>query len=277
MRHLSLSQAWDETKAIILREGRLLAAVALALVALPGVIEGLVSPDRMNAASTPWWINAVVILASLVALAGQLALIRLALGPSITVGAAIVHGIRRLPIYFLSALTVLIALLIAAIPFGVVLAAAGVPLPANGGPAANIQASMPVALAALVYLALILFVVIRMLMSAPIASAEAIGPIAIIRRSWELTAGNWWRLFAFLVMVLFAAVILAIAVRTAIGVVVEVLLGPVAPLSTSALVVALVLALLNSVLTVLLTVMLARIYVQLSGRGEAASVPTTGI
>ena len=32
-------------------------------------------------------------------LAGQLALIRLALGPSITVGGAIAHGVRRMPIY----------------------------------------------------------------------------------------------------------------------------------------------------------------------------------
>src|SRR5256885_4514655 len=263
MRHLSLSQAWEETKEIITREGRLLAAVALALVALPAAVNGLVSPNGVGSAATPWWIDVVVIVTSLIALAGQLALIRLALGPSITVGGAIVHGVRRLPIYFLSALLIVIALFIAAIPFAVALAALGVPLPAN-----NMRASTPAAVAALVYLALICFVVVRMLMSAPVASAEAVGPIAIIRRSWELTAGNWWRLFAFLVMIFLAAFVLAIAVRTAIGVVVEMLLGPVAPLSTSALVIAIVLALLNSVLTVLLAVMFARIYVQLAGRGE---------
>ena len=39
MRALSLSQAWDDTKAIITRDGRLFASVALALVALPAVIE----------------------------------------------------------------------------------------------------------------------------------------------------------------------------------------------------------------------------------------------
>ena len=87
MRALSLSQAWDETKAIIMRDGRLFASVALALVALPAAIEGLVSPRGMDA-SAPWWVDAVMIVASLIALAGQLALIRLALGP-------VDHGWRR--------------------------------------------------------------------------------------------------------------------------------------------------------------------------------------
>ena len=35
MRQLSISAAWEETKAIIARDGSLLMAVALALVALP--------------------------------------------------------------------------------------------------------------------------------------------------------------------------------------------------------------------------------------------------
>lgn len=271
MRDLSLSQAWDETQAIIAREGRLFVSVALALVALPAAVTGLISPGSMGSAS-PWWIDLLVIVATLIALSGQLALIRLALSPSITVGGAIGHGIRRLPIYFLSALLIVVAMFVAAIPFAVVLTAMGVQLTANGA-----SAPASASIAAVLYLALIIFVGVRMLMSAPVASAEDVGPIAIIRRSWELTAGKWWRLFAFLLMIFVAALALAIAVRAASGVVVEVVLGPVEPMSASALVVAVLLAVLNSALTVLLAVMLARIYVQLAGRGGAeASVPTTG-
>jgi hypothetical protein len=264
MRVVSLSRAWDESKGIIMHDGRLFASVALALVALPAVIEGVVSPRGMDS-SAPWWVDLVTIVTSLVALAGQLALIRLALGPSITVGGAIGHGIRRMPIYLLAVVLILAVLFVAAIPFAVVLTLLGVPLPANGVPAA------PAALvAALLYVALICFVAVRMLMSAPIASAEAAGPLAILRRSWDLTAGNWWRLFAFIVMIFVAAMVLAIAVRAASGLLVEVALGPARPMSTSALVVAIVLAVLNSVLTVVLAVMLARIYAQLAGSGEAA-------
>src|SRR5947199_4811425 len=149
MRHLSLSQAWDETKAIIARDGRLFVSVALALVALPAAITGLLSPKGVGSVSTSWWIDLVVVVASLIALAGQLALIRLALGPSITVGGAIGHGIRRMPIYLLAVVLILAVLFVAAIPFAVVLTLLGVPLPANGVPAAP-----PALVAALLYAAL---------------------------------------------------------------------------------------------------------------------------
>ena len=46
MSRVSISRAWDETKAIFSRDGRLLVAVALALFVLPVVIVGLVMPDR---------------------------------------------------------------------------------------------------------------------------------------------------------------------------------------------------------------------------------------
>src|SRR3954467_7215163 len=134
MRALSLSQAWDDTKAIITRDGRLFASVALALVALPAAIDGLVSPRGMDP-SAPWWVDAVTIVVSFIALAGQLALIRLALGPSITVGGAIAHGVRRMPIYLLSAILMVCALIVLAIPFGAALAALGVPLESKTLPA----------------------------------------------------------------------------------------------------------------------------------------------
>src|SRR5947199_7765964 len=167
MRHLSLSQAWDETKAIIARDGRLFVSVALALVALPAAITGLLSPKGVGSVSTSWWIDLVVVVASLTALAGQLALIRLALGPSITVGGAIAHGVRRMPIYVLTAILILVALFLAAMPFALVLTLAGVPLPANGVPP-----TPPAVVGGLLYFALICFIAVRMLMSAPVASAE---------------------------------------------------------------------------------------------------------
>jgi|tagenome__1003787_1003787.scaffolds.fasta_scaffold20853552_2 hypothetical protein len=293
MRALSLSQAWDDTKAIITRDGRLFASVALALVALPAVIEGLISPRGMDSAA-PWWVDAIMIVTSLIALAGQLALIRLALGPSITVGGAIAHGVRRMPIYLLAAILIVIAMFIAAMPFAIVLTLMGVPLPASGVPA-----TPPAVVAALLYLVLICFVAVRMLMSAPVTSAEDVAIlkrtlqligrhrwlllffpvvflyvvlVVILKRSWDLTAGNWWRLFAFFALFLIAAIALVGGLGAAIGVVVRLLVGPITPLSTGALVVALVQALFNTIVTTCLAVMLARIYVQLSSREDVAEV-----
>jgi hypothetical protein len=55
-------------------------------------------------------------------------------------------------------------------------------------------------------------------------------------------------------------------------------LGPLEPMSGSALVVALAQALVNAAVSSLFAVMVARIYLQLTGRGGAqASVPSSGI
>lgn len=271
MADLSISAAWDESKAILAREGKLLASVALALVALPAAISGLVSPRSMAEASTPLWSDAMVVVFSLIALAGQLALIRLALGPSITVGGAIAHGLRRLPIYLVAGIIIMVAMLIAAIPFVLALAAMGVPLQAK------LQPSGTLTILALLYLAIVLFIGVRMMMTGPVASAEAVGPLTILKRSWEMTAGNFWRLFAFLLAFFVAALVVLLAIGAAVGVLIGVAAGQIEPMSASALVVALVQALLNAIITTVFAVMLARLYVQLSGGGEAQpSVPRSG-
>ena len=97
MRSLSISRAWEETRGLLVQDGRLYVSVALALIALPSVINMLISPSGVNTATDPFWKVALAFVTSLIALAGQLALIRLAVGPSTTVGAAITHGLRRTP------------------------------------------------------------------------------------------------------------------------------------------------------------------------------------
>lgn len=271
MTNLSISAAWDESKVIMVREGKLLASVALALIALPAALTGLVNPRSVSTAATPIWNDLLVIVASLIALAGQLALIRLALGPSVTVGGAIAHGLRRLPVYLVSGIIIMVALLVAAIPFVLALAALGIPLDAK------LEPSGTVGILGLLYLAIVLFIGVRMIMAGPVASAEHIGPIAILKRSWALTGGNFWRLLAFLLAFFIAALVVLLAVGGAVGVLVGIAAGPIEPMSASALIVALVQALLNAIVTAVFAVMLARIYVQLTGGSEAqASVPRSG-
>jgi hypothetical protein len=271
MAKLSISAAWDESKVILARDGKLLASVALALVALPAVLTGLVSPGSASSAARPLWGDLLVIVASLIALAGQLALIRLALGPSITVGGAIAHGLRRLPVYLVAGIIIMLALVAAAIPFALVLAALGVPL------GTRLEPSGTVGLLALLYLAAVLFIAVRMIMAGPVASAESVGPIAILKRSWNLTDGNFWRLLGFLLAFFVGAIVVLLGIGGAVGVAIGVSAGSIEPLSTSALIVALVQALLNAIITTVFGVMIARIYVQLSGGSEAqASVPRSG-
>lgn len=270
MRQLSISTAWEESKAIMLRDGSLLLTVALALIALPSLVSGLVNPRGMDG-STAGWIDLVEFTASVIALAGQLALIRLALGPSVTVGAAIVHGLKRMPIYFVAILILVVALLLLAVPTVFVLAAVGVPL--NTKP---IPVSTPVIVVGLLFLAIVIFFGVRLLMSSAVASAEDVGPIGILKRSWQLTAGHWWPLFGFLAIFIVGTLVLLIAVGAAAGSVVTLLLGAPQPMSAAALLIGLVQALVSAGVTTLFAVMLTRIYVQLSG-GAQASAPRSGI
>src|SRR6476469_7505320 len=100
MAKLSISQAWDETRAILASDGQLIAAVALALFVLPGIVLNVAVP-KMPAGQMrepgAWMLIALVVL--LITLVGQLAVARLALGPHIAVGEAIAQGARRLPSY----------------------------------------------------------------------------------------------------------------------------------------------------------------------------------
>ena len=273
MRRLSISAAWDESKAIFARDGQLLMAVALALVAFPATINGLLNPTGVNASETPWWIDLIAVVASLVALGGQLALIRLALGPSITVGGAIAHGMRRLPIYFLAVLMLVVGLFLLAIRLALLLSVLGVPI--NQRP---VPMSPALGIVSIGVLLLVIVVGVRLIMSSSVASAEDVGPLQILKRSWRLTSGNFWPLLGFLLIFLVGTIVLLTAVGSATSVAVRLTLGSAQPLSAAALVIALVSSLVSAAVTTLFAVMLARIYLQLAGRdGAAVGVPSSGI
>lgn len=182
-----------------------------------------------------------------------------------------------MPVYFVAGLIVAIGLILVAIPVFVALAASGLPLGTSDDAAMReaLINSPSAVLLLLLFVIVAFFVGIRMLMSSPVASEEPTGPIEILRRSWRLTGGHWWRLFGFLMLFLIGAGIAMAAISWAVSLIAVMAFGPVAPMSLSALIVALVDAIANGVVTVFLAVMLARIYVQLAG-GESASVPSSG-
>ncbi|HUG46283.1 MAG TPA: hypothetical protein VMK31_07215, partial [Sphingomicrobium sp.] len=236
----------------------------------PMSVTGLVSPKSSGEEMT--LISALLFLASsLLAMIGQLAIIRLAIGTNVSVKEAIGHATRRMPIYLLAALLIACALFLVLIPLVAILVFAEIPLDAG------IAQSPLAAILLLLVVALAIFVGVRMLLSSPVASEEASGPIAIIRRSWELTSGHFWRLFAFLLLFVIGAAVTMLAVGAAFGLLAVLLFGPVEPMSGSALVVAIAEAFVNSAVTLILAVMLARIYLQLAGRGALdVTVPSTG-
>ena len=263
MSALSISNAWEETKSLLARDGRLFASVALALIVLPAVLLGVVDPRVLQGDQAPGWLILLIVVVSLISMAGQLALIRLTMGPSVTVGGAIGHGLRRLPIYVVSVILLAIASAILFVPLAMVAVALGMNF-TPGAEAAAMGAGF--VLLVLIFLILLLVLMTRFLITMPVASVERAGPLTILKRSWDLTRGHWLKLFGFLIVFLIAALIILAAVAAVLGSLTALLFDARGPLTLGALIESLLSAIITGALSVLFTLMLARIYVQLSGR-----------
>jgi len=265
----SISKAWDESRTVIGRDGKVLVAIALALLVLPGLIADLFMPDVAPGELPPMglWMIAVLI-AFLIALVGQLAIIRIASGGGVTAGQAISHAAGRAPVYI--AATILWTL-----PFVLLVFAVTRSINPEAAPTPGV--ALMVLIAAFVLFFGGLFVFIRLLMCGPVASNETAGPVAILRRSWQLTKGNWWRLFGFFLLFMIAAVVIMMFAGIVGGIIGALISGDPQPMTVGALLVSLVTQVAGAAVSVVFSVMLARIYVQLAGSGQAqVSVPSTG-
>ena len=252
--------------AVLARDGRLFVAVALALFVLPGLVLDASMPDVVAGQLPPAgpWI-AIGLVALLIWLTGQLAVIRLAMEPHVAVGEAITHALKRLVPYVLSAFLWLVPILI----LGSVLSAF---LEINRN-----HPSVAVAVALILLTIIAIFLAVRLMLSSAVAGAEEVGPLRILQRSWSLTRGNWWRLFAFVLLFWIGALCLLWAVESVAGVLVRVAVEDSGPRSLGGLLISIISQLISARLSVACFVLLARIYVQLSGTGAPrTSVPSNG-
>lgn len=272
MTGLSISRAWDETKQVIARDGKLVTSVALALIVLPATILGLVAPPTtLSGEDPPGWVRLISMIVALFGIAGQIAVIRLALDPPILVKDAIAHGFRRLLPAFVALMLFGIALALVMLPVFLLLAgpdalkaaAAGTVRPEVGG-------------ALLVVLLLFVLVGARFQLIMPVASAEPIGPIKVLRRSWQLSKGRYWRLLAFVILTLILALIVVLYIGQVLGgSLVGAAFGDVDQFSLGALIAGLIGGVAQAAFSVVVSLMLARIYAQCAGTAEA-SVPSSG-
>ena len=179
MSKFSISTAWEESKGLLARDGRLFASVALALIVLPAVIAGVIDPRGPGEVDAPRWFDLVVLVISLISMGGQLALIRLALGPSVTVAGAVSHGLGRLLPYIVALVILGLAAIVLSIPFGMAAIAMGLNI--EQGTIESL--SGPEALLLFAMVLLCLFIALRLLMTMQVASAERVGPFEILKRS----------------------------------------------------------------------------------------------
>jgi len=264
---LSISQAWDESRAVLAHDGSLLASVALAMIALPQTIGGLAAPR--TGIEAPGYVWAILIVATLIGLAAQIALNRLAIGPSTSVGTAVGRGFARMPVLVGTLLIVIVALFLLLLLIALLLGSVGLTVAPGTG-----NEPPPGIILLLILVTVVTFAIIQL--AVPVAAAESGGSLRLIARSWSLGRDEYWRLLAFVTLVLFGLLVVLAAGQFVFGSFVAVALGAPAPWSLSALVSSLVLALMQAAFTTVSAVMLARIYVQLVGGAAQASVPSSG-
>jgi hypothetical protein len=247
---LSISAAWDETAALARRESWRLFGLAFLLLSLPSAVLRALAPVTMPGHlphAGLWLIGVPVLVAA--SLVGALTISALALGSAPR--AALGTALRRILPLFGAALLVLLGVAVLTIMFGLIVGAA----PAAAGPAFFVA------------MAILLFFWARLLLLTPAAAAENVGPVRLIRRSWELSRGRLWRLFGFLLVVLAVSLVVLIAASVIGGLLVTLLAGRPVPGSPAMLLILLVSALVQAVISGLFTAFVARLYAQCVGAG----------
>jgi len=262
MASLSITEAWNETRALLKREGRLIFPLTFLLMALPGaILQAMIPPGEPGTmpAAGPWlYFFPISIVSSIV---GALAISWLALTPGTSLGEALQVAVRR----FLPVLGALLLLGFAAgllmLPLTIGLALVAVD-PGGGQP--ELTGAMLFGL--LAYLLLILFLWVRLMLMTPVAAVEKAGPIAMIARSWALTRGHFWKLLGFVLLLTLVVVVTMLAVSAVGGLLIILVAGQPQPGSVAMFLALLLSALFQAVVSAVFTVFLARIYAQLTGR-----------
>lgn len=265
MARLSITTAWNETAEFVKREARLLFPLAFMLIALPVAVMEALQPDPVGRGQLPepgaWTLILPLVLVT--SMIGNLAISYLAIKANTSVSEAIRRGGRRflvlLGAFLLLCAAGVILLMIAAaiaalvIPGALADAAAGRQSPAM---AQMVLVTMLLILPALLYFGA------RLMLMTPIAAAEDGGAFAVMRRSWRLTAGEVWKLIAFLLLVFILIAVLTAAIESVAGILFTLLAGPVRTGSLSKLLIILIMAGIRTVIGVYLGTLIARIYAQ---------------
>ena len=130
MSSLSIGRAWDEAKAALQANRKLIVPVALGLVLLPAVIVSMVEPQVPPGEQPPagnWMFVALAMV--IVMMVGQLAIVLMVNGWRGSVGEAIGHAARRTPTFLLAVLSYLVPVIFI---FSVMLAIMGIDTSGTG-------------------------------------------------------------------------------------------------------------------------------------------------
>ena len=259
MTKVSIGRAWDETSKLLFSERRLLVPIALAFMFVPVTLSGLAAPNALPSDPAKAF-SVVAVITFLLGLVGRLAISLLATGRQGKLVDLIVRSVKRLP-------PLMIALAIVVVPLAALFVTASRFLPDAGTDPASVSLGQALIGLVLMTALLVLTLVAAARLILPLVPAAAIedgGPVALLKRSWQISRGNFWRLLALVMLIGIAAITLLFAAQSVVGSIATLLIGKPDPWTVSRLVVALAAALVQTAVIAVGSVMVARTYVQLA-------------
>lgn len=215
--------AWKQATAAILANRDLIIAIAGVFFLLPSLAFGLLlpappanntDPAKMMAMMEAYYSEAmpylfVMIIAQAI---GSLGIISLIVQPHQTVGGALRHAGTRLLTYILAQFSVALG---SAIAGALLLTLAGL----IAGTAGTILAM------AFVFAGMI-FALVRTSLSGPLIIQEGLtNPIQALRRSWQLTKGETFRILVFYALIIFAFLLAMMIATTVAGLITSLIFG----------------------------------------------------
>lgn len=264
------NQAWKDAVQAVAANRDPLLALAGVFFMLPQLLFSLffpqpeplpgATPDQITAQLSDYFSGAApaMVVMAVVQMLGTLTVLTLFTDKARpTVGDAIRQGASSIIPAFLAQLLFGFALALAVIVLVGIAVASGVTAIA--------------ALAVMFGLVLFVYVSIRLGLIAPVVVVEQLrNPVAILRRSWDLTRGNVGRLLLFFILLTLVFVVVTVVVMGLIGVVLALLLGG----ESARFVAALVSSAMVGVATLYFIAIIASVHRQLAGpSAEAAAQP----
>lgn len=257
MRTVSLTNAWDDTRAYLVREAALLVPLALGTMGLGMVILFLAAPEPQPGGQLqpgPWMVWAIPYL--LLLALGSLALSALALTPGMSVREALMVAARRLG----NAIAALLLLALGAL--GVLLVISQ--LAAMLGRFAGMGLQQAVTLGVTVALPLLALLGVRFLFAVP-AIAAGQGAMAALRTSWRVSDSCKWRLFALWIGVQLLSLLLIATLEFGLGSLILLATKAAGDPALGVRLMQIALALLSSMILMVWVSYIARLYRALSG------------
>ena len=278
MKKLSISTAWDMSRDQLAKHGSLYFTIMGALVMLPVALQTTIAPATAEDGGGIGF-TLLLLATSILSVIAMVSVASLAVGSEDRVGAAIRRGaIRFLPAMAAGLLWGLPMILLLFFLFGWTLGPENMELIASGSDDVtpdmiDTDSANPIgSLLILVLGFVLLWLGTRLGLVMPLAAAEDTGPVGLLTRSWALTKGHFWRIFATTLLLGVAYILIGGALSLIAGLFIN-LVASSEPMTVGAMLSGLVAGAIQAVFLTVFALMLVNIYRQLAATPAATASP----